>query len=306
MQRYIAIRLVQAVFVLLAVSVIVFGLARASGNPVVLMLPIDAGPEDYERLTRFWGLDKPLHIQYWKFLTNAVQGDFGESIKWPGRTAMDMVGSRVVATLQLAGSSMILAAFMAVAFGVLTAIRRDTPFDYLGKIFALFGQSAPAFWIGIMLIWVFAVELEWFPTSGRGGISHMVLPVVTMGWFEVAAIMRLVRSSMLDTMDSEYVKLARIKGLPEWKVAWKHCLRNAAIAPLTYFGIIAGALVLGSVIVETVFSWPGLGMLTVEAVLARDFQVVQAVAMVFAVGFIGLNLIVDILYAYLDPRIRYG
>lgn len=306
MQRYIAIRLVQAVFVLLAVSVIVFGLARASGNPVVLMLPIDAGPEDYERLTRFWGLDKPLHVQYWKFLTNAVQGDFGESIKWPGRTAMDMVGSRVVATLQLAGSSMILAAIMAVAFGVLTAIRRDTPFDYFGKIFALFGQSAPAFWIGIMLIWVFAVELEWFPTSGRGGISHMVLPVVTMGWFEVAAIMRLVRSSMLDTMDSEYVKLARIKGLPEWKVAWKHCLRNAAIAPLTYFGIIAGALVLGSVIVETVFSWPGLGMLTVEAVLARDFQVVQAVAMVFAVGFIGLNLIVDILYAYLDPRIRYG
>lgn len=306
MQRYIAIRLVQAVFVLLAVSVIVFGLARASGNPVVLMLPIDAGPEDYERLTKFWGLDKPLHIQYGKFLANAVQGDFGDSIKWPGRSAMDMVGSRVVATLQLAGSAMILAAVMAVAFGVLTAIRKDTPFDYLGKIFALFGQSAPAFWIGIMLIWVFAVELEWFPTSGRGGISHMVLPVVTMGWFEVAAIMRLVRSSMLDTMDSEYVKLARIKGLPEWKVAWKHCLRNAAIAPLTYFGIIAGALVLGSVIVETVFSWPGLGMLTVEAVLARDFQVVQAVAMVFAVGFIGLNLIVDILYAYLDPRIRYG
>lgn len=306
MQRYIAIRLVQAVFVLLAVSVIVFGLARASGNPVVLMLPIDAGPEDYERLTKFWGLDKPLHVQYWKFLTNAVQGDFGESIKWPGNSAMDMVGSRVVATLQLAGSAMILAALMAVALGVLTAIRKDTPFDYLGKIFALFGQSAPAFWIGIMLIWVFAVELEWFPTSGRGGFSHMVLPVVTMGWFEVAAIMRLVRSSMLDTMDSEYVKLARIKGLPEWKVAWKHCLRNAAIAPLTYFGIIAGALVLGSVIVETVFSWPGLGMLTVEAVLARDFQVVQAVAMVFAVGFIGLNLIVDILYAYLDPRIRYG
>ena len=306
MQRYIAIRLVQAVFVLLAVSVIVFGLARASGNPVVLMLPIDAGPEDYERLTKFWGLDKPLHVQYWKFLTNAVQGDFGESIKWPGNSAMDMVGSRVVATLQLAGSAMILAALMAVALGVLTAIRKDTPFDYLGKIFALFGQSAPAFWIGIMLIWVFAVELEWFPTSGRGGISHMVLPVVTMGWFEVAAIMRLVRSSMLDTIDSEYVKLARIKGLPEWKVAWKHCLRNAAIAPLTYFGIIAGALVLGSVIVETVFSWPGLGMLTVEAVLARDFQVVQAVAMVFAVGFIGLNLIVDILYAYLDPRIRYG
>ena len=306
MQRYITIRLIQAVFVLLAVSIIVFGLARASGNPVVLMLPIDAGPEDYERLTRFWGLDKPLHIQYLKFLGNAAQGDFGESIKWPGRSAMDMVASRIGATLQLAGSAMILAAIMAVGLGVLTAIRKDTPFDFLGKIFALFGQSAPAFWIGIMLIWLFAVELEWFPTSGRGGLSHMVLPVITMGWFEVAAIMRLVRSSMLDTMDSEYANLARVKGLPEWKIAWKHCLRNAAIAPLTYFGIIAGALVLGSVIVETVFSWPGLGMLTVEAVLARDFQVVQAVAMVFAAGFIALNLIVDILYAYLDPRIRYA
>ncbi len=306
MQRYITIRLIQAVFVLLAVSVIVFGLARASGNPVVLMLPIDAGPEDYERLTKFWGLDKPLHIQYAKFLGNAVQGDFGESIKWPGRTAMQMVASRIGATLQLAGSAMVLAAVMAVLLGVLTAIRKDTPLDYIGKIFALFGQSAPAFWIGIMMIWLFAVELEWFPTSGRGGLSHMVLPVVTMGWFEVAAIMRLVRSSMLDTMDSEYANLARVKGLPGWKIAWKHCLRNAAIAPLTYFGIIAGALVLGSVIVETVFSWPGLGMLTVEAVLARDFQVVQAVAMVFAVGFIGLNLFVDILYAYVDPRIRYA
>ena len=306
MQRYITIRLIQAVFVLVAVSVIVFGLARASGNPVLLMLPIDAGPDDFDRLNKFWGLDKPLHVQYWKFLSNAVQGDFGDSIKWPGHSAMDMVGSRVVATLQLAGTAMVLAAVMAVTLGVLTAVQKDTPFDFFGKIFALFGQSAPAFWIGIMLIWIFAVELDLFPTSGRGGLSHMVLPVVTMGWFEVAAIMRLVRSSMLDTIDSEYIKLARLKGLAEWKVVWKHALRNAGIAPLTYFGIIAGALVLGSVIVETVFSWPGLGMLTVEAVLARDFQVVQAVAMVFAIGFIGLNLVVDILYAYLDPRIRYG
>ena len=134
----------------------------------------------------------------------------------------------------------------------------------------------------------------------------MILPVITIGWFEVAAIMRLVRSSMLDTMDSEYVKLARIKGVSERKIIWKHCLRNAAIAPLTYFGVIAGALITGSVIVETVFAWPGIGLLAIQAVLARDLQVVQAVAMVFAVGFVGLNLIVDILYAYLDPRIRYG
>ena len=216
------------------------------------------------------------------------------------------MSSRIVATLQLAGTSLVLAAIMALGLGVLTAVKKDTPLDLFGKMFALFGQSAPAFWIGIMLIWIFAVQLDWLPTSGRGGWKHMVLPVITLGWFEVAAITRLVRSSMLDTLDSEYVKLARLKGVPEWKVVWKHSLRNAAIAPLTYFGIVAGALVLGSVVVETVFFWPGLGQLTVQAVLGRDFQVVQAVAMVFAVGFIGLNLIVDILYGYLDPRIRYG
>ena len=306
MQRYIAIRLIQAIFVLWAVNIIVFGLARASGNPVLLMVPANAREEDFDRLNEYWGLDKPLYVQYGKYISNAVQGDFGESLKWQGRSAMGMVKSRVVATLQLAGTSLILAGVLAVVLGVLTAVKKDTPFDIVGKIFALFGQSAPAFWIGIMLIWIFAVELDWFPTSGRGGFKHMVLPVITLGWFEVAAIMRLVRSSMLDTLDTEYVKLARVKGLPEWKVMWKHSLRNAGIAPLTYFGIIAGALVLGSVVVETVFAWPGLGMLTVQAVVARDFQVIQAVAMVFAVGFISLNLMVDILYGYLDPRIRYG
>ena len=291
MQRYIAIRLIQAIFVLWAVNIIVFGLARASGNPVLLMVPANAREEDFDRLNEYWGLDKPLYVQYGKYISNAVQGDFGESLKWQGRSAMGMVKSRVVATLQLAGTSLILAGVLAVVLGVLTAVKKDTPFDIAGKIFALFGQSAPAFW---------------FPTSGRGGFKHMVLPVITLGWFEVAAIMRLVRSSMLDTLDTEYVKLARVKGLPEWKVMWKHSLRNAGIAPLTYFGIIAGALVLGSVVVETVFAWPGLGMLTVQAVVARDFQVIQAVAMVFAVGFISLNLMVDILYGYLDPRIRYG
>ena len=306
MQRYILIRLVQAIFVLVAVSIIVFVLARLSGNPAFLILPIDAGPEEVERLSKFWGLDKPLHVQYWKFISNAVQGDFGESLKWPGRTAIGLIGGRLVATLQLTLTALILAAIMAVFFGVVTAVTKDTPIDHLGKVFALLGQSAPTFWIGIMLIWIFAVEIGWLPTSGRGGINHMILPVITLGWFEVAAIMRLVRSSMLDTLDSEYVKLARIKGLREWKVIWKHCLRNAAIAPLTYFGIIAGTLITGSVIVETVFAWPGIGLLAIEAVLGRDFQVVQAVALVFAVGFVMINLTVDILYAYLDPRIRYG
>ena len=306
MQRYIIIRVLQAIFVLFAVSIIVFALARASGNPLILMLPLDAEPEAFEILAKHWGLDQPYYIQYWRFISNAVQGDFGDSFKWPGHTAVELVSTRLVASLQLVLTALILAAIMAVALGVITAAAKDTPLDFVGKIFALMGQSAPNFWIGIMLIWIFGVELGLLPTSGRGGISHMILPVITIGWFEVAAIMRLVRSSMLDTLDSEYVKLARIKGVSERRIIWKHCLRNAAIAPLTYFGVIAGALITGSVIVETVFAWPGIGLLAIQAVLARDLQVVQAVAMIFAVGFVSLNLIVDVLYAYLDPRIRYG
>jgi peptide/nickel transport system permease protein len=306
MQRYIIIRLVQSIFVLFAVSIIVFALARASGNPLILMLPLDAEPEAFEILAKHWGLDQPYYLQYWKFISNAVQGDFGDSFKWPGHTAIELVGTRLVASLELILTALILAAIMAVVLGVITAAAKDSPIDFVGKIFALMGQSAPNFWIGIMLIWIFGVELGLLPTSGRGGISHMILPVITIGWFEVAAIMRLVRSSMLDTLDSEYVKLARIKGVSERGIIWKHCLRNAAIAPLTYFGVIAGALITGSVIVETVFAWPGIGLLAIQAVLARDLQVVQAVAMVFAVGFVSLNLIVDILYAYLDPRIRYA
>ena len=240
MQRYILIRVVQAVFVLFVVSIIVFALARASGNPLILMLPLDAEPEAFEILAEHWGLDQPYHVQYWRFISNAVQGDFGDSFKWPGHTALGLVSDRLVASLQLVLTALILAALLAVALGVITAAAKDTPLDFLGKIFALLGQSAPNFWIGIMLIWVFGVELGLLPTSGRGGIKHMILPVITIGWFEVAAIMRLVRSSMLDTLDTEYVKLARIKGVSERKIIWKHCLRNAAIAPLTYFGVIAG------------------------------------------------------------------
>jgi peptide/nickel transport system permease protein len=194
---------------------------------------------------------------------------------------------------------------ISVPIGVFAAVMKDTPLDSMAKLIALLGQSMPSFWLGIVLMWVFAVQLGWFPTSGRGGIRYMILPSISLGWFSVAAVMRLVRSSMLEVLDSEFVKLTRIKGLSEWKVVWKHCLRNAAIGPLTYFGIIASALMTGSVVIESVFSWPGTGLLVVDAVRARDFQVVQAVVIIFAGIFIFTNLLVDVLYAYLDPRIRY-
>lgn len=304
MQRFIAVRVLQSLLAIMVISVLVFGLARLSGDPLDVMLPIEAGPEDYVRLEKYWGLDKPLPTQYAIFIAKALQGDFGESLKYQGKSAMGLVAERLPATLELAGAALLVSVLLALPIGVLAAVSKDSGWDAAAKVIALLGQSLPAFWLGIVLMWIFAVRLDWLPASGRGGIQHMILPAITLGWFQVAAIMRLVRSSMLEVLDSEYVKLARIKGIPEWKVIWKHCLRNAGIAPLTFFAIIAGSLLTGSVVTETVFTWPGVGLLVVDAVRSRDFQVVQAVVIVFAGIFILCNLLVDILYAYLDPRIR--
>jgi peptide/nickel transport system permease protein len=305
MQRYLLRRVLQSLLAIWVMSLIVFSLARVTGNPLDVMLPLEAGPEDYERVAKHWGLDRPLHEQYVIFLSKAVRGDFGKSWKWHGHTAMGLVWQRLPATLQLAGFALAISVVIALPIGVMAAVMKGSSWDSAAKVIALLGQSLPAFWLGIVLMWIFAVHLGWFPTSGRGGIEYMVLPAITLGWFQVAAIMRLVRSSMLEVLDSEFVKLSRIKGLAEWKVIWKHCLRNASIAPLTFFAIIVGGLVTGAVVTESVFSWPGTGQLVVDAVRARDFQVVQAVVIVFAGIFILTNLLVDVLYAYLDPRIRY-
>ncbi len=305
MQRYIARRFLQSLLAIWVMSLIVFSLARVTGNPLDVMLPMEAGPEEYERVSKHWGLDQPLYVQYAIFLSKAVRGDFGNSWKWHGYSAMGLVGQRLPATLQLAGFALFISIVIALPIGVMAAVMKGTAWDSVAKIIALLGQSLPGFWLGIVLMWIFAVHLGWFPTSGRGGLQYMILPAITLGWFQVAAVMRLVRSSMLEVLDSEFVKLTRIKGVPEWKVIWKHCLRNASIAPLTFFAIIAGVLMTGSVVTESVFSWPGTGLLVVDAVRARDFQVVQAVVIVFSGIFIFTNLMVDILYAYLDPRIRF-
>ena len=291
MQRYIIRRIGHAVLALLAISIIIFSLTRITGDPVDVLLPEDADVEDIARARELWGLDKPLHE---------------ESIKWPGQDSFDLIIQRMPATLQLSGFSLLLAALMALPIGVMVAVKKDTGWDYAGKIFALLGQSMPSFWLGLMLMWIFAVHLEWFPPSGRGTFMHMLLPGFALGYLPIAAVMRLTRSSMLEVLDTEYVKLARIKGVSERKVIWKHCLRNAAIAPLTYFGLILGGSITGSVVIETVFDWPGVGLLAIRALGSRDFTVVQSVVLFFAVIYIVCNLMVDILYAYLDPRIRYN
>ena len=304
MRRFLAIRFLQTLVALFAITLIVFGLTHLTGSPVDALLPDDASQEQIESLIRHWGLDRPLHEQYLAFLGNALQGDLGVSLKWRGYTAMEVVLQRLPATLKLGGLSVLISILAAIPLGVIAARHRGTMVDKSANVVALLGQSLPQFWLGIMLIWIFAVGLGWFPTSGQGGLEHMILPAVAMASFQIAALTRLTRSAMLDTLRSEYIKLARLKGVSEHKIIWKHALRNAAIVPLTYFGLLSGSLLTGSVVIESVFAWPGTGLLSIEAIRGRDYPVVQAVVILFAVVFLAINYVVDALYALVDPRIR--
>ena len=309
MQRYIVVRGFHAIITLFAISLIIFALTRASGNPADVLLPEEATNEDFERLTAYWGLDQPLHVQYFVYVGNIFRGNLGESIKWPGRSAGELILQRLPATVRLTVVAFVVSVLLSLPLGILSAVKKDSIWDAGGKLFALLGQAVPNFWLGIMMVWILAVHWNLFPTSGKGegtldGIHHLVLPAIALGAFGLAAGLRLSRSAMLDVLDSEYVKLARIKGIPEWKIIWKHCLRNAALVPLTYFGLQFAGLITGSVITETVFAYPGVGLLAIEAIRSRDFQVVQSIVVVFAFIYVFVSLLIDILYAYLDPRIR--
>jgi peptide/nickel transport system permease protein len=305
MQAYILRRVAQGILAIFVISTVTFALARVSGDPLNVLLPEEASEEQIELIKAEWGLDKPLHMQYIQYLGKLFRGDLGEAMAWPNSTATELIIQRLPNTIKLSALALLVSGAIAFPVGVLVAIKKDTPFDYGGKLFAILGQSAPTFAVGLILMWIFAVQLDFFPTSGSGGIEYIILPAVALGYYNVAALMRLTRSSMLEVLDTEYVKLARIKGVPEWKVVWKHCFRNALIVPLTYFGLIGAVLITGSVVIETVFAWPGLGHLVIKAILFRDYVVVQAVVLLFATAFVIINIMVDVLYAYIDPRIRY-
>jgi peptide/nickel transport system permease protein len=302
--KYLVVRIGEALVAMLAITLIVFALTHLSGNPVGALLPDDATQQQIDYLIAQMGLDKPLHTQYLTFLGHAFQGDFGQSLKWRGESAMEVVMTRLPATLVLGGVAMAISIIIAIPLGVLAAVYKGTLLDAIAQSIALFGQSIPSFWFGIILIWIFAVTLQWLPTSGDGTVWHLILPAIAIAWFQVSALTRLTRSSMLEVLDAEYIKLARAKGVSQLSVVWKHALRNAAIVPLTYFGVLAGSVLTGSVVIETVFSWPGLGWIAIEAIKARDFPVVQSVVVIFAVIFILINLVVDLLYVVVDPRIR--
>ena len=304
MQRYIVQRLLQSVILLVAVTTIIFFIGRLTGNPVDMMLPDDATRADRERMIETLGLDGPLHMQFFIFAKDAVRGDLGNSIRFQ-EPAVTVFFSRLPNTLMLIAPAMVLALVLAIPLGILSAVRRGSMLDRASGTIAVLGIATPNFWLGILLIYVFAMLLGWLPSARMGGVAHYVLPTITLGTFLVAGFMRLIRSSMLEILDSEFVKLARIKGLSESTIIWKHCLRNALIPVLSLWGVFMGGLVTGAIVTETVFAWPGIGRLTYEAVLFRDFPLLQAVIIMDAVMILLINLVIDILYAYVDPRIRY-
>jgi peptide/nickel transport system permease protein len=304
MKRYFVKRLWLGLLTLIGVSIIIFTAVRLSGDPVLLLVSGDATDQEIREMKAELGLDKPVPIQYLIFMKNCLKGDFGKSIRY-NRPALELVMDRLPATIQLALLAFLVSITLGITIGVTSVAKPGSWFDYLGKAFAMIGQSMPEFWIGIMAILIFSVQLGWLPTSGRGGIQHFILPGITLGWFSAASIMRLTRSSMLQVMGSEYIKTARLKGNTEKVVVWRHALRNALIPIVAMGGMQLGRLLGGAVIVETIFGWPGLGQLIFEAISTRDYSVVQTGVFITSTFYIFLNLAVDLTYGIIDPRIRY-
>lgn len=304
MARYLVTTILRAFVSLFVTSIVVFVLARASGDPVRLMIgPSPASGEQIARVRAYLGLDRPLPEQYLRFVGSALRGDFGRSIPYR-RPALEMVVQRLPATVQLVGISFLLALAIGVPLGVYSAVHRGSALDKAARTFAALGQATPSFWVGLVLILIFAVHLRLLPASGRGSLAHLILPTMTLGWYIAVALLRLTRSSMLDVLGSEYVKLARMKGMYERQVIWKHAFRNAALPVVTFAGLMLVGMIGASVVVETVFAWPGVGSLIVQAVLQRDFPVVQAGVLLITALYAASGLVVDVLYGWLNPRIR--
>jgi ABC-type dipeptide/oligopeptide/nickel transport system permease component len=305
MGAYIRRRLLQSIVVVWGVSVLVFFLLRlAPGDPVTLLLAETATPEQIDAAREKWGLNEPILVQYMVFLGRALQGDLGDSLFFK-EPAIEVLMERMPATLQLSAVALLFSLSVAIPVGLLSALKRDTIWDYLGTGLAMLGQAIPPYWLGIMLILVFSVGLGWFPTSGRGTVWHLVLPAITLGSVLMALITRLVRSGMLDVLGEDYIRTARAKGLQERRVIVRHALRNILIPLVTVVGLQLGALFGGAVITESIFAWPGVGRLALQSINARDYPMVQASVLFISVVYVFLNLAVDILYVYLDPRIRY-
>ncbi len=305
MLRFVFFRLLQSVIALAILSVVVFALARATGDPLHMILPMNASEEDYANARAYLGLDRPYVEQYLTFVGRAITGDLGNSIR-ARRPVIELIKERLPNSLKLALFAMGVSLAIAFPLGVLAAVHKGTGIDRAAQVISVLGQSLPTFWVAIVLVEFVAGRWQWLPAGGIAGFTSYVLPGFTLGWFVVAGMMRLLRSSMLEVLDTEYVKLARLKGVDERKVVWMHALKNALIPVVTFAGIYFAILVTTAIVVETVFAWPGLGRLAYDGITSRDFPVIQAVVLTTAVIVAAVNLCVDCLYAAIDPRIRYA
>ena len=305
MLRYILKRLLMLVPVLFGVTLVSFSLLQiVPGDPAVLLAGEDANPDFIEAVRKEYGFDQPVYVQYWRFISHAVQGDFGISIR-NRAPVVDLLVQRFAFTAQLSFLSILIAAAIGLVAGVISATRQYSIFDNLSMLGALFGISMPIFWLGLLLMLVFSVELRWFPAGGAGGLRHMILPAVALGAASAAVIARMTRASMLEVVRQDYIRTARANGLREWVVIYKHALKNAMIPVITVFGLEFGYMLGGAVLTETVFSLPGVGRLMVEGIFQRDYPVVQGAMLLVAATFVLVNLLTDIAYALFDPKIRY-
>jgi peptide/nickel transport system permease protein len=306
MTRYIIRRLALSLVVLIGVSILVFGLIHlAPGDPARLMLYDTAPEEEVQAMRKTLGLDQPLYLQYWLFLSKALRGDLGRSLYYK-EPALRIILEHMPATAELTFAALLVSLAVAVPMGIVSAVRRDTVWDYAGMLLATIGQATPVFWLGLMFILLFSVQWTVLPSSGRGGIDNLLMPAVTLGAPLMALVTRLVRSGMLDILGEDYIRTARAKGLPNPAIVYRHALRNMLIPLITVVGLQLGALLGGAVITETIFAWPGVGRLVVTAITARDYPLVQAATLLVSVYFVGINLLLDVLYVYIDPRIRFA
>lgn len=307
MRQYVVRRIFFGLLTFWMVTVIIFGLVRLKGDPASFMAPDNVSGETIAQIKQKWGLDRPFIVQYGVFIKNLLRGDMGMSFRLQNKSALSLFWERLPATIILAGSGLLLSVVFGVGLGAVGALKPESIIDRVAKIAAILGQSMPVFWVGVMLMMLFAVQFRWLPVAGglaEGGIEYLVLPALTISFFFTAAHLRITRSSMLDVMGSDYIKMLRAKGLPEREIVWKHALRNASTPILALLSTNFARLVTGTVITETIFAWPGIGRLLVNALWVRDYAVVQAVVLFGAAAIIVTFLLVDLGYAYLDPRIR--
>jgi peptide/nickel transport system permease protein len=305
MQRYFLKRIWHSLVCIIGISVIIFCISHFVGDPATLLLPPEVSKADRKSYRESLGLDDPIYTQYIRFARNVLKGDFGKSFRYEV-PVFELVTQKFPATLELGIAAILFATIVGAPCGIISAMRPRSLLDRLVRGFSLLGMAAPTFWVGIMLILVFAVELRLFPLSGRGGIKSLILPAVTLGWYSTAVITRMMRSTMLEVLDSDYIRMARMKGLSQRLIILKHCLRNVASVMVTVISLQLVILLAGAVITETIFSWPGIGRLLIQAVLASDYPVIQGVTLLSSVIFVVVNLAVDILYAIIDPRIKYA